>query len=491
MTASALAASNDAVRHHQMYIDGAWTDGHGSGTLAVENPANERVFATVPVGSARDAVAALEAAKRAQPAWAALPSIVRARYVFDLADAVKRERAHLARVVVQEQGKPLNQAEGEIDAVVMFLTYAAENARRIEGDILPSDHPNEDVWIRRVPFGVVVGLTAWNYPAALAARKLGPALVAGNTVVIKGHESTPLSAIELARLAHEVGIPKGVVNVVTGEGRTVGEALVRSPLSDLITMTGSVRAGREIYAAGAEDLKVVRLELGGKAPFIVLEDADIDAAVDAAVISRFTNCGQICTCNERMYLHRDVADTFMDKFIGRVKALRLADPMTNPDMGPKVNRPEVDKVEAIVNDAVAAGAEVLAGGSRLTQGEFAKGHWFEPTVLRVDDNQASVMQREIFGPVVPVMTVDSFEQALGYANDSPYGLSAYVYTNSLRRVMELSRGLSFGELYVNRPCGELVQGFHTGWKHSGLGGEDGKYGFDGYLRKQTTYVRWS
>jgi len=490
MTATIFTHRADTVSHYQMYIDGAWTDGQAPGRLDVENPANEAVFATVPVGSVQDANAALEAAKRAQPAWATLPPIVRAGYVSDLAAAVKREKDHLARVVVREQGKPLNQAEGEIDAVVMFLTYAAESARRIEGDIVPSDFQNEEVWIRRVPFGVVVGLTAWNYPAALAARKIGPALVAGNTIVVKGHESTPLSAIEIARLAHEVGLPKGVLNVVTGDGRTIGEALVRSPLSDMITMTGSVRAGREIYAAGAHELKVIRLELGGKAPFIVLEDADIDSAVDAAIVSRFTNCGQICTCNERMYLHKAIAEPFLDKFISRVKAMRLADPMTNPDMGPKVNRPEVDKIEEIVNEAIGAGAEVLAGGRRLTEGDFARGHWFEPTVLRVDSNRASVMQREIFGPVAPVMTVDSFEQALSFANDTNYGLSAYVYTNDLRRVMRLSRELSFGELYVNRPCGELVQGFHTGWKHSGLGGEDGKYGFDGYLRKQTTYVRW-
>ncbi len=490
MTASASASSAATVTHYQMYIDGAWTDGRAPGRLDVENPANETVFATVPVGSVEDATAALEAARRAQPAWAALPPIVRAGYVTDLAAAVRREKDRLARIVVLEQGKPLNQALGEIDAVILFLTYAAESARRIEGDIIPSDFQNEEVWIRRVPFGVVVGLTAWNYPAALAARKIGPALVAGNTIVVKGHESTPLSAIEIARLAHEVGFPKGVLNVVTGDGRTVGDALVRSPLSDLVTMTGSVRAGREIYAAGADELKVIRLELGGKAPFIVLDDADIDQAVEAAIISRFTNCGQICTCNERMYLHRDIAEPFLDKFVARVKTLRLADPMTNPDMGPKVNRPEVEKVEMIVNEAISAGAEVLAGGHRLTEGAFSRGHWFEPTVLRVDTNKASVMQREIFGPVAPIMTVDSFEQALTLANETAYGLSAYVYTNDLRRVMRLSRELSFGELYVNRPCGELVQGFHTGWKHSGLGGEDGKYGFDGYLRKQTTYVRW-
>ena len=222
MTGSLQATRAEDVTHYQMYIDGTWTDGRSADRSDVENPANEVVFATVPAGTAEDAVSALEAARRAQPAWAALPPIVRAGYVNDLAAAVKREKSHLARVVVLEQGKPLNQAEGEIDAVITFLTFAAESARRIEGDILPSDFQNEEVWIRRVPFGVVVGLTAWNYPAALAARKIGPALVAGNTMVVKGHESTPLSALEIARLAHEVGIPKGVLNVVTGGGRGRG-----------------------------------------------------------------------------------------------------------------------------------------------------------------------------------------------------------------------------------------------------------------------------
>ncbi|HEV7252172.1 MAG TPA: aldehyde dehydrogenase [Mesorhizobium sp.] len=483
--------SAEKPAEYRMYVDGEWTDGSAPGRVEVENPANEQVIATVPAGSPADAQRALEAAKRAQRAWAALPPIQRAAYVKDLAAAVARDKDRLARVVTLEQGKPLNQAEGEIEAVVTFLTFAAEQARRIEGDILPSDFPNEDVWIKRAPYGVVVGLTAWNYPAALAARKIGPALVAGNAIVVKGHESTPLSALEIARLAHEVGLPKGVLNVITGDGRAVGEALVRSPLSDMITMTGSNRAGREIYAAGAEGMKVLRLELGGKAPFIVLDDADLDSAVEAAVTSRFTNCGQICTCNERMYVQEGVADRFLERFLDKVKGLRLADPLTSPDMGPKVNRPEVEKVEAMVAEALSSGAELLAGGHRLRDGDFAKGHWFEPTVLRVDSNKIGVMQQEIFGPVVPFMTVKSFDEALAHANDSRFGLSAYVYTNDLSKVMRLSRELDFGELYVNRPNGELVQGFHNGWNQSGLGGEDGKYGFDGYMRKQTTYVRWS
>jgi lactaldehyde dehydrogenase/glycolaldehyde dehydrogenase len=474
-----------------MLIDGAWTRGAARGTIPVENPANERVIATIPEGTATDAEAALAAAARAQRIWAAVPAPERGRLVGLLADRVREHAELLARIVVAEQGKPLREARGEIGATETFLRYAAEGARRIEGDILPSDKAGEEIWIRRVPHGVVVGLTAWNYPSALAARKLGPALVAGNAFVLKAHELTPLSGLALAALSLDVGFPKGLINVVTGAGRTVGQALVESPLSDLVTMTGSTRAGREIYAAGAQGLKVLRLELGGKAPFIVMDDADLDAAVESALVSRFTNCGQICTCNERMYLHEAIADDFLERFVARAAALRIGDPLGDPDLGPKVSRPEIDKIEDIVARSVAAGAEPLLRGGRLEGGAYAKGHWIAPTVLLAGSNDIPAMREEVFGPVVPVMRVSSFEEALTLANDTAYGLSAYVYSGSLKRLMRLVDGLDFGEIYFNRPGGELVQGFHTGWGQSGLGGEDGKYGFDGYFRKKTMYVNWA
>jgi lactaldehyde dehydrogenase/glycolaldehyde dehydrogenase len=476
---------------YRMYIEGEWIQGESFELIEVENPANEQIVATVPAGTVNDAQRALEAAKRAQPKWAALPPIERAKLLHKLADGILTHRDHLARIVTLEQGKPLKEAIGEIGATETFIRYAAESARRIEGDIMPSDNPQEEIWIRRVPYGVVVALTAWNYPSALVARKIGPALVAGNTVVVKGHECTPLSGLELAKLADEAGFHKGVINVVTGAGRTVGEALTTSPLTDLITLTGSVRAGKEIYRAGAEKLAVLRLELGGKAPFVVMEDADLDSAVEAAVIARFTNCGQICTCNERMYVHERIADDFLDRFVARARSLTIGDPMQSFDLGPKVNRPEVEKVEAIVNEAVAGGAKVLLGGKRLRDGEFAKGHWFEPTVLTALGNRAPIFQREVFGPVIPVLRFRDFEQAINYANDTEYGLSAFIFTNDFRRIMNLSRTLHFGEVYVNRPNGELIQGFHNGWGQSGLGGEDGKYGLDGYFRKQTTYVNFA
>lgn len=473
-----------------MFIDGRWSPGAAAAVTEVENPANEATIAVVPRGTAADADRALEAARRAQPAWAALPAVERGRLVGALADAVRANSEMLARIVVAEQGKPLDQARGEIGATETFLRYASEMARRIEGDIFPSDSANEEIWIRRVPHGVVVGLTAWNYPSALAARKAGPALTAGNSFVLKAHEFTPLSGLALAALAEEVGFPPGVFNVVTG-GREVGEALVASPLSDLITMTGSTRAGREIYRAGAERIKVIRLELGGKAPFVVMDDADLDAAVASAITARFTNCGQVCTCNERLYLHERIADRFLDLFVARVRALRIGDPLTSPDLGPKISGPEVDKVAGIVERSRAAGAEVLLEGGPLRDGAFAKGHWYAPTVLRLRDNSAPVMREEVFGPVVPAVTFGDFDEAMALANDSEYGLSAYVYTNDLGRLMRLTGELDFGEIYFNRTNGELIQGFHTGWGLSGLGGEDGKYGFDGYLRKKTMYVNWA
>jgi lactaldehyde dehydrogenase/glycolaldehyde dehydrogenase len=479
------------VPRYRHFINGQWVDSTGKEFIEVENPATQEIIATVPKGTADDADRALTVARYAQPAWEARPPVERGRLLHRLAQLILENRERLARVVVAEQGKPLAEARGEIDGTALYLTYAAEEARRITGDILPSDNPDEQVWIERVAHGVVVGLTAWNYPAALTTRKMGPALIAGNTIVLKSHEGTPLSAFEIAQLSVQADFPPGVVNVVSGTGDGLGAALVTHPIPRLITLTGSVRAGKEIFRSAADDLKILRLELGGKAPFIVAEDADIGAAVRAAVVSRFENCGQICICNERMYVHERIAGEFLDRFATAVSKLKVGNPLEAVDVGPKFSAVELAKVERMVEAATKAGAKVLVGGQRLREGPFARGHWYEPTVLTAIDNRMPIMQQEIFGPVVPVLTVTDFDEGLRLANESAYGLSAYVFTKDLRRLMRLIRELKFGEIYVNRAGGDAVHAHHAGLRHSGVGGEDGKYGLDGYFQKKTIYVNYA
>ena len=322
-------------------------------------------------------------------------------------------------------------------------------------------------------------------------RELGPVLAG---LMVAGRIGASMAA-EMTDVTQRIawmdaqGIDKQ--NVISGTGEGLGQALVKHPLARLITLTGSVRAGKAVFRAAADDLKVLRLELGGKAPFIVAEDANIGAAVRAAVVSRFENCGQICICNERMYLHERIADEFLEKFVHAVKGLKVGDPTKLVDVGPKFSGPELDKVEAMVDAATAAGAEVLTGGKRLTEGAFSRGHWFDPTVLRVNDNAMQIMQDEVFGPVVPVMTVTDFDEGLRLANESRYGLSAYVFTKDLRRMMRLVRELRFGEIYVNRGGGDVVHAHHAGMRDSGLGGEDGKYGLEGYFQKKTIYVNYA
>ena len=475
----------------QMFIGGEWRAASKHRVIEVFNPASEAVIGTVPEATEQDAQDAIESAHAAWQSWAMVAPVQRAQLVSKLARLVDAHRDALAYLVTREQGKPLSQAKGEIAAVSMFLDFAAESARRIEGDLLPSENPGEEIQIRRHPYGVVVALTAWNYPAALAARKVGPALVAGNSVVLLAHENTPFSGLALAQLAEQAGFPKGVFNVVTGRGRVAGQAMVEHPSTGLVTMTGSTRAGREIYRSAADSIRVIRLELGGKAPFIVMDDADVDAAVEAAVAARYTNCGQICTCNERMYVHEAIADEFIEKFIRASEALTIGDPLTDVDLGPKISAVERDKVADLVERSVTAGAEVLLEGGPLGDGAFARGYWYSPTVLSVTDNQVPAVRDEVFGPVAVIRRITSFDEAIELANDTQFGLSAYLFTRDHERLMQAPYLLKFGELYLNRSNGESVQGFHTGWGLSGLGGEDGKYGFDGYMRKQTSYLNWA
>ncbi|CAB3761619.1 aldehyde dehydrogenase [Paraburkholderia solisilvae] len=477
-----------STQQYSLFINGDWVQSKGGERLTIRSPATGETVATVADATDADVDRAVDAAQAAFPAWSRRTALERADGLLRLNVLLQRERERLARLLTLEVGKPIREARGEIDFAIELVRFAAENARRIEGDIVPGSRPGEKILIEKQPHGVIGGITAWNFPAALLARKVAPAIAAGNTIVLKPHELTPVTSLEIGKLIAEAGIPAGVVNIVTGGIRT-GERLVTNPTVKLITMTGSTRAGKQIMAAAAPTLKEVRLELGGKAPFIVLEDADLELAASAAVDARFLNAGQVCTSNERTYVHEAVYDRFLELVTQKIKAMKVGDPLDeHTDMGPKVSKVEVDKVDAMVAQAVQQGAKVQLGGGRLTGGLYDLGHFYQPTLLTGITHQMDIVRAEVFGPVVSVLKIRNFDEALKFANDSNYGLSAYLFTKDLGVLMRTSAELNFGEIYVNRTLGEAPQGFHHGYGDSGLGGEDGKYGLEAYVRTKTIYL---
>lgn len=478
---------------HKFLINGELLEASSGEKIEVLNPFNNEIIGSIPKGTKEDVMLALKSSKAAQKEWAKLPAQTRAGYLVELADLLKDNKQMLAELLTSEHGKPLHEAIGEVEGAAGFLTYAAESARRIEGEILTSENINEQTWIQRVPYGVTVGIVAWNFPLALATRKIGNALVTGNTMIIKPPSETPLTVMKFAELVSKSSLPKGVLNFITGAGSTVGDALVRNDIAKLVSLTGSTGAGIQVFKAAAENCIDVRLELGGKAPFIVMEDADIDKAVECAVVSRFSNCGQICTCNERMYIHKDIYAEFKEKLINRTKQLVIGNPMDKgTDMGPKVNKAEIAKISEMVKKSIDEGGKVILdmtpSADKLPTKE---GNWMYPVIVEAFDNKNTLMQEETFGPVLPIMQVDSFDQAIEYANDCIYGLSAYLFTNNAKNIMRAVNELEFGEVYTNRRNGELVNAFHNGYKLSGTGGEDGKHGLEGFMQKKTVYMNYN
>lgn len=481
-----------ALEHFPMFIDGQQVESSTGSRIEVENPSNEQPIYSVPAGNASDAIRALESSQQAQPSWASTPAVERGKILFRFAELIRHHQKRLATMLTREMGKTYSLAQGEVEVAADFIDFAAQSARRIEGDILPSDRPNEHVMIYKVPYGVTVGIIAWNFPLALACRKIGPALATGNSMVVKPPSVTPTTVLSLGELAQEAGIFPGVLNLVSGPGTELGDELVRNPITKLVSMTGSTGTGQEIFRKSADRLTAVRLELGGKAPFILLDDGDVDKAVDAALISRHLNGGQVCTCPERFYIQDGVYDEFLEQYTSAVARLKLGDPMDEAtDIGPKVNAEETARLEAVVQLAIEQGANLIVGGKRPTGDFFKSGHWYEPTILTNCNHQMDVMRDEVFGVVSPMMRVGSFDEALGLANDSDYGLAAFLFTRDMRNIQRAVNELEFGEIYVNRPMGEQRQGFHNGFKMSGTGGEDGRYGIENYLEKKTMYVDFS
>jgi lactaldehyde dehydrogenase/glycolaldehyde dehydrogenase len=404
-----------------------------------------------------------------------------------MADVVSRHRDKLAELIVSEVGKPASQAAGELDFAVGFLSYNAEWDRRLEGETLPADVPGEIIQLSHAPVGVVGAICPWNFPLAVLCRKLGPALITGNTVVVKPSEISPLSTIELFRLFDaELDLPPGVINLVTGDGRT-GQAIVEDPLTAMVTFTGHRDTGKAIMALAARNLTRVALELGGKAPAIIWRDADLDVAVPAIVAARHTNSGQVCTSAERVFVHQDLYQPFLDAYVSAVQQLTIGPGAGDPDMGPLASAEQLAKTGRAVEVAVSEGAHVLTGGAAPAEAAFSQGYWYTPTVVTDVRPEMVIMREETFGPVTPVLPVASLDEALDLANDSRYGLSAYVFSRDYQSVMRAAEELEFGEIYINRTLGESIHAHHAGYRESGIGGEDGKWGLLRYTQVKTAY----
>jgi lactaldehyde dehydrogenase/glycolaldehyde dehydrogenase len=469
-----------------LYIGGRRREARGR-PHSVVNPATESVIAEVPSATPEDVSEGLAAARAAQLEWGRAPGGVRGRLVQGIAEVIRANSDQLARSLTAEVGKPLAAAHGELEWAANYADYMAGWDRRIEGEIVQSDNPDESIHLLRVPVGVIAAIAAWNFPIALFVRKVTPALVTGNAVVAKASEVTPLTTASLVGMLHEaLDLPPGLLNLVAG-GAQVGRALVTHPDTNMVTFTGHRDTGKVVMADAARNLTRVSLELGGKAPAIVWADADLDHAVQAISVARHTNSGQVCTCAERVIVHASVYDEFVDRYTRVASSLRLGDPMADVDLGPLVNEAQYVKATSTVDRAVAEGATVATGGGRPSGPEFERGYWLEPTVLVDVRRDMEVMREEVFGPVTPIVRADSFEEALEIANGTRYGLSAFIFTSDYRTAMRAARDLDFGELYINRSHGEQVQAHHSGHKESGLGGEDGKHGVLRYTQLRSVY----
>ncbi len=473
---------------HHNYIDGRFDDADVTSRIEVFNPATHALLDTVPEAGVAAVERAISAARTAQPQWAKLPAIQRAGWLRKVAEGLRGVREEMARLLTLEQGKTLGLARVEVDFTADYLDYMAEWARRIEGEVLTSDRPGESIFLLRKPVGVVAGILPWNFPLFLIARKMAPALVTGNTIVIKPSEETPLNAFLFAKLVHAAELPRGVFNLIGGRGETTGAALTGSSSIDMVSFTGSVATGSRIMQAAGRNLTRVNLELGGKAPAIVLADADLDLASTAITASRVINTGQVCNCAERVYVQRSVADEFITKLTAKMAATRYGDPIADQsvDMGPLVNKEGLDKVAAMVEQARRDGAQCVLGGRVADR---ASGYHYEPTVLINCHADMDIMRSEIFGPVLPVQLVDDLDEAVAHANASDYGLTSSVYTRDLNAAMRAIRDLQFGETYVNRENFEAMQGFHAGRRKSGIGGADGKHGLYEYTETQVAYIQ--
>jgi succinate-semialdehyde dehydrogenase/glutarate-semialdehyde dehydrogenase len=473
--------SND-MKDGLLYVNGEWLPARSDKWIHVENPATGEIVGRVPNAGASETGLAVAAAQAAFPLWAALPAKERASYLMAVGQKMMERREELAGVLTSEQGKPLAEALGEINMSADYLFMNAEEAKRIYGETIPASTSNKRLFAIRQPVGVCAAITPWNFPAMMITRKIGPALAAGCSVVIKPASYTPLTAVAIMEIFHEVGIPKGVVNLVTGSAKDISDELLHNRAVRKISFTGSTEVGKLLMRGAADQVKKVSLELGGHAPFIIFGDADLDAAVQGAMNSKFRNAGQMCVCTNRLYVERSVADKVTAKLAEAAAALKVGNGLeSGVQVGPVINRDAVGKIQAQVDDAVAKGAHVLYGGCTLEQEGSAQGTFYKPTVLTNVSDDALIRTEETFGPVLPIWVFDDEQEVIQKANDSEYGLAAYFYTRDLARAVRVSEALEYGLVGVNDAAVGAVQAPFGGVKESGFGREGGYYGVDEYL----------
>lgn len=455
----------------------------------VINPATEETISRVPLGDEVDIERAIEAAKASQNDWEAKTSIERAQYLYKIAEKIEDRKDSFISMLTEENGKTVDASKAEVELTIDYFRYMAGWARRYEGEVLPSDRANENIMVFKKPIGVVGGIVPWNFPMFIFARKVAPAFVTGCPIIIKPSQYTPNTACELASIIHEAEVPKGVFNLVTGKGSDIGDPLASSPDVAMISLTGSYPAGSKVMEAAAKNITKVNLELGGKAPAIVTKHANVELAVEKITTSRITNNGQACTNAERVYVHEDVAEEFIEKITNSFKNTKVGDSLNEEDcdIGPLVNQDQLESVEKMVNNAIEAGAVVKTGGKRINT---EKGYYFEPTVLTEVAQEMEIIQEEIFGPVLPIVIYSDFDKVLEAANDTRYGLSSSIFSDNVHEVMKASNVLKYGETYVNRENFEAVQGFHAGMGQSGIGGADGKHGLNEYLKTHVIYMEY-
>jgi succinate-semialdehyde dehydrogenase/glutarate-semialdehyde dehydrogenase len=492
LTAERRESSHDSLKlkdrgllRHQCLINGEWVAADGGGTLPVKNPASGEHLGVIPNMGAAETKRAIAAASTALPAWGARTAKDRAILLRRWFDLIVQNEADLATLMTAEQGKPLAESKGEIAYAASFIEWFAEEGKRLYGDIIPGHQGDKRILVLRQPVGVVAAITPWNFPSAMITRKAGPALAAGCTMVLKPATQTPLSALALAELALRAGIPAGVFNVVTGSASAIGGEMTSNPAVRKLTFTGSTEVGKKLVVQCAGTLKKLSLELGGNAPFIVFDDADLDAAVQGAIASKYRNTGQTCVCANRLLVQEGVYDAFAAKLAAAVAKLRVGDGLKGAtDQGPLIDQNAIAKVEEHVADALSKGAKVAAGGKRHALG----GTFYEPTILTGVTTQMLVAREETFGPVAPLFKFKTEAEAIKMANDTEFGLAAYMYTRDLARSWRVSEAIEYGIVGLNTGIISTEVAPFGGVKESGTGREGSKYGILDYTEMKYVCV---